>query len=93
MALHSVDDETFDPAELRDWEKDPRGERFWLELRKRGNAMMTAVRRSVAGNDLTGAAIYEGNLQAFEETLQLVDLIVREHREAQEDEETKKETE
>lgn len=84
-------DDLFDPAELRAWQNDPRGERFWEAILEMGNRRMTGIRTALrAGNQHDTATHLAGELEAIDEVRQLVDLIIDEHRAEQEEKEQEK---
>jgi hypothetical protein len=85
-------EELFDPAELREWQKDPRGQRFWDALLEMGNKRMSGIRAALrAGNQHDQATHLAGELEAIDEVRQLVDIIIDEYRAEQEDENAQKE--
>lgn len=82
----SQPEDLFDPAELRAWEKDPRGKRFWEAIREMGNRRMSGIRTALrAGNQHDVATHLAGELEAIDEVRQLVDIIIDEYRAEQED--------
>lgn len=83
--------ELFDPAELRAWENDPRGKRFWDDLREMGNRRMSGIRKELEGGNHSLATHLCGELKAIDEVRQLVDVIIDEYRAEQEDEKAEKE--
>ena len=83
--------ELFDPAELRDWEKDPRGKRFWDALLEMGNRRMSGIRKELKTGNSSLATHLAGELEAIDEVRQLVDIIIDEYRAEQEDEKEEKE--
>lgn len=84
-------DELFDPAELRAWEKDPRGKRFWDSLREMGNRRMSGIRKELKTGNQHQATHLAGELEAIDEVLQLVPIIIEEYQAEQEDEKAEKE--
>lgn len=84
-------DDIFDPAELRAWEKDPRGQRFWNALREMGNVRMSGIRKELEAGNLYKATHLAGGLEAVDEARQLVDLVIEEHKKDLEDEQSEKE--
>ena len=81
----------FDPAELRAWENDPRGKRFWESLREMGNRRMSGIRKELKTGNHAQATHLAGELEAIDEVRQLVDIIIDEYRAEQEDEKAEKE--
>lgn len=84
--------ELFDPAELRAWETDPRGKRFWDALREMGNRRMSGIRKELKTGNHSQATHLAGELEAIDEVRQLVDIIIDEFRAEQEDEKAEKES-
>jgi ATP adenylyltransferase/5',5'''-P-1,P-4-tetraphosphate phosphorylase II len=86
-------EELFDPAELRAWQSDPRGKRFWDAVQEMGNLRMKGVRQALrTGNQHDQATHLAGELEAVDEIRQLVDIIIDEHRKDQDEEKAEKET-
>lgn len=78
------DSDPFDPAELRAWERDPRGAPFWAALVEMGNRRMSGVRRELKVGQHNLATHLAGELEAIDEVRQLVDVIIQEYRDDQE---------
>jgi hypothetical protein len=83
-----MSEELFDPAELRAWERDPRGQRYWEGLREMGNIRMSGVRKELEIGNTNKAIHLAGGLEAVDEARQLVDIIIEEHKKDQEEKES-----
>ncbi len=75
----------FSPEDLREWETDQRGKRFWQELRSMAAVRMSGIRQSIFKGEHNQAAILAGELNMAEEILQLIDIIIEEEKEEQEE--------
>ena len=84
--------ELFDPAELRDWQDDPRGKAFWNALMEMGNKRMSGIRSALRSGDQHDEATHlAGELEAIDEVRQLIDILIDEYRAEKEEEQSEKE--
>lgn len=77
--------EDLTPEALIAWKKDPRGERFWAELREIFERRATGLRTAVRMADFNMASQHNGALDMIEEVIQLPDVLLQEDALAKED--------
>ncbi len=81
----------FSAEDLRDWQKDNRGEPFWEELRDMFANRISGLRTTSKKGESVNSAFLAGEIAMIEEVLQLPDVIIQEDILAKEDK--KKESE
>ena len=69
-------DGEFDLGAFRDWEKNPYTQFVLKEVQRMANLRLQGIRNNLHLNNSSGAIELNGELNAFEEVLQIADLIV-----------------
>jgi hypothetical protein len=75
--------EDFDTDDLRDWQKDERGRAFWAKLRVLFSVGISEQRSAARVGNPVESAYRAGKTDVIEETLQLIDLMIQEKKEAE----------
>ena len=82
------DEETeFTPEDLREWQIDKRGARYWQELEEMANKRVNAICSALDNMKTQEAIAMNGELNGIREAMQLVDIIVAEEKEKEGDKE------
>jgi hypothetical protein len=71
----------FTPEDLREWQIDKRGARYWKELEEMANKRVNGISDRLNNNDTAQALILNGELNGIRECMQLVDIIIDENKE------------
>ena len=75
------DDEVeFTPEDLREWQIDKRGARYWQELQEMANKRVNAVTTALDKLETERAIALNGELNGIREAMQLIDIIVDEEK-------------
>ena len=75
------DEPEWTPEDLREWQIDKRGSRYWQELEEMANKRVQGITDALDAKDTQSAIQLNGELNGIKEAMQAVDLIIAEETE------------